>query len=117
MEFAQFTDPAAFEGKLQSKDYDLVITPIAMGLRKDMSNLFLSEDTSLNPSQFTNINLAERINAYFLNEDTTKRQNIKKNISDLYQEFVPLVILGKEKGVFLINESLQFSFPFRLYAR
>lgn len=117
MDFAQFTDPAAFEGKLQSKDYDLVITPIAMGLRKDMSNLFLSEDTSLNPSQFTNINLAERINAYFLTDDATKRQNIKKNISDLYQEFVPLVILGKEKGVFLVNESLQFSFPFRLYAR
>lgn len=117
MDFQQFTDTAAFEGKLQSKDYDLVITPIAMGLRKDMSNLFLSEDASLNPSQFINNNIAERINTYFLREDSAQRQSIKKNIADIYTEHVPLVILGKEKGVFLVNESLEFSFPFRMYAR
>ncbi len=117
MNFEQFADPAAFAGKLQSKDYDLVITPIAMGLRKDMSNLFLSEDPSINPSLFTNLNIAERINTYFLKEDIEEKQRIKKNISDIYQDTVPLVILGKEKWVFLINENLEFSFPFRLYAR
>lgn len=117
MDFEQFADVASFEGKLQSKDYDIAITPIAMGLRKDMSNLFLSEDPTLNPSLFTNTNLAERINTYFLKEHPDERQEIKKNIIGLYQETVPLVILGKEKGMFLINENLNFSFPFRLYAR
>lgn len=117
MNFEQFTDPAAFEGKLQSRDYDLVITPITMGLRKDMSNLFLSEDPTLNPSQFTNINLAERINSYFLKTDEAAKSAIKNNINDMYIEHIPLVIIGKEKWMFLINESLNFSFPFQLYAR
>jgi len=113
--FNGFWDSNTFEGKLISQDYDLVLRSINMGLRKDLSNLFTSTVPTINPSGFVSQNIADQINAYFLETNAEQKAKIKAKIDEIYNENVPLVILGKEFGIINIKESLQFPYPQRLY--
>ena len=110
----RFDDPDTFAGKIQSKDYDIVIRAINMWLRKDISNIFGTTSPNLNPSLYIDEDLVQRTNEYFLFDDTS-RQEIKKKIDLRYLEETPFIILGKEFGNISIKESLGFTYPFRLY--
>lgn len=114
--FDAFDDPDMFAWKLQWKDYDIVIRSINMWLRKDISNLFLSTLPSINPSLYENEELSHLINEYFLFSDTQKT-DIKTKIDTIYEQDIPLVILGKELWTININttKSRAFTYPFRLY--
>lgn len=54
-----------FEGKLASKEYDITIRGIDLGLKKDISNLLLTDNPIINPSLYVNTNLASQINQFF----------------------------------------------------
>ena len=53
-----------------------------MGLRKDISNMFTSDVPNINPSRYTNEQLASAINSYFL-ADISQRDEIKSRIDAL----------------------------------
>lgn len=112
--FESYDDPNAFEWKLTSKDYDIVLRAISMWLRKDLSTLFSSVEPTINPSLYQNDELIEQINTYFL-WNNEKRQRAKQRIDEIYEADIPLFILGKELGSVNIKSNLDFTYPFRLY--
>lgn len=112
--FEWFTDSNTFAGKIESWDYDLVIREINMWLRKDISNLFTSDLPNINPSRYTNQQLANAINKYFL-VDVTQRNILKEEIDAIWNLNVPLVILWKELDTINIRSELDFPYPSRLY--
>lgn len=112
--FESFDDADSFEGKLTSQDYDIAIRTITMGLRKDLSNLFASSVPTLNPSLYVNEELNSAINTYFL-RTTNARNEAKQRINEIYNQDVPLVMLGKELGSINLKDDLSFEYPFRLY--
>lgn len=112
--FRRFDEADTFAWKIQSQDYDIAIRSISMWLRKDISNLFLSELPNINPSLYTNPELATAINEYFLFSPAS-RPSVKTRIDELYADTLPLIIFWKELGNINIKESLSFPYPFRLY--
>jgi hypothetical protein len=109
-----FSDVHAFEWKIVSWDFDIVMRSINIGLRKDISNLFMSTTPATNPSRYTNEQLASLINRFFLANDT-QRQTIKQEIDAIYINDVPVVIVWKELGTVSIREALDFAYPERVY--
>ncbi len=109
-----FDDINAFEWKILSWDYDVVLRSINIGLRKDISNLFISTSPSINPSRYTNEQLTELINRFFLANESQK-ESIKNDINNIYMQDVPLVIVWKELGTVSIREALDFTYPERVY--
>ncbi len=85
-----------------------------MGLRKDMSNLFLTDNPTINPSLYTNEDLALAINKRFLFPQAT-RSEPKQTIDRIYSQDVPFVILGKQLGTIHIKDTLSFPYPLRMY--
>ncbi len=112
--FESFDDSNTFAGKIESGDYDLVVREINMWLRKDISNLFTSSVPNVNPSRYTNDDLASAINQYFL-ADSDQKATLKGQIDAIWWTDVPLVILGKELDTINIRSKLDFPYPFRLY--
>lgn len=104
-----------FDGKLQARDYDMVISSLNLWLRNDLSPLLQTDDPIINPSLFTNATFAARIREYFLAASPAAQGTAQERISLNYQDSYPFVLLGKEVGAFLINEQIDFSFPWRLY--
>ncbi|USN54377.1 MAG: hypothetical protein H6765_07560 [Candidatus Peribacteria bacterium] len=112
--FEGFSDAETFAGKISSKDQDIVVRTINMGLKKDMSNLVNSSVANINPSNYINQQLADDINAFFLAEEAQKPA-LKAKIDAIYREDMPFVILGKELSAMNIRADLEFPYPFRLY--
>ena len=113
--FDRYDDPDLFAGKIQSKDYDIIIRTIDMGLRRDISNLFQSSIPNINPSLYVNDELTTAINEYFLTDSPRLKSIAKQTIDGLYGSTTPLVILGKELGTIHIRSQLRFPYPYRLY--
>lgn len=64
-DFQGMNSAEEFEGKLASKEYDITIRGIDLGLKKDISNLLLTDNPIINPSLYVNTNLASQINQFF----------------------------------------------------
>lgn len=109
-----YTEPDVFAGKLASKDYDIALRTIAMGLRKDIGNLFLTDNPDVNPSLYTNTQLSTAISNYFLAEEK-ERGKYKQQIDAIYKQDTPFVLLGKLVSSMNIREQLDFPYPYRLY--
>lgn len=109
-----YTEPDVFAGKLASKDYDIALRTIAMGLRKDIGNLFLTDNPDVNPSLYTNTQLSTAISNYFLAGEK-ERGKYKQQIDAIYKQDTPFVLLGKLVSSMNIREQLDFPYPYRLY--
>ncbi|MBS8121919.1 hypothetical protein [Candidatus Vampirococcus lugosii] len=103
-----------FQGQVQSQNYDIVIRGINMGLKKDISNIFMTSDPQINPSGYINNDMASNINQYFINDGKTKN-DLLSSIHSKYSNEVPFIILGKVYGNLNIKKSSGISFPERLY--
>jgi ABC-type microcin C transport system duplicated ATPase subunit YejF len=79
---------------LQTKDYDMVLSTLSLGLRKDISNIFLSDMVSLNPSLYINQSLSNEISKYFLLQGQAKQQSYE-TIQAIYQDSIPLGFVTK----------------------
>jgi hypothetical protein len=113
--FEHYPQDEVFAGKLQAKDYDIVITAINLWLRRDLSHILLTEDPLLNPSLYTNQTFAARMREYFLAPTQAAKETAKQKIQTNYEQSYPFVLIGKEIGGVMINEKVDFSFPWRLY--
>ncbi len=115
--FEWFTDSDELAGKIASWAYDIVLKTINLWLRKDLSNLFISENASINPSKYTSEKLATNINEYF-RSSSTKQKQLKIAILDSYNANIPLLFLGKQKEAYYLNSEITSNpFPERVYSR
>ncbi|UFX83450.1 ABC transporter substrate-binding protein [Candidatus Absconditicoccus praedator] len=112
--FEKYDSYQEFQDRLESGNYDVAIRGIQMGLKKDISNIFLIENPIINPSRYINNEIASNINNYFITEGTT-REELLESIHNDYKNEVPFLIFGKELGQINIKENLDISFPKRLY--
>lgn len=94
-DFQGFSTAEEFEGKLASKEYDITIRGIDLGLKKDISNLLLTDNPIINPSLYINTNLASQINQFFATSNPGSQWSIKREIDRLYLNDLPFVLLGK----------------------
>ena len=95
-------------------DFDMVLTPLKMGLKKDISPLLISTNPKINPSQYSNATLASLVNQYWISSPKNQ-QEILQEINKIYEREMPFVILGKQIIQFQVNNKTQIQIPFRLY--
>jgi len=114
--FEWVDDNDVLEGRLTAGEYDLILRTINMWLRRDLSSLFLSDDLTINPSGFVNEDLARLSKEYFL-VDESKKEEVMQQINGIYGETAPLIILGKKKWTYYLDETIENPFPQRLYVR
>jgi hypothetical protein len=89
-----FENSSEFEGKILSKDYDMVIRALDRASKKDLSSLFLTDKPLVNPSLYTNSQLASYIQQYLATSSTdTSRTNILQELQTQYQRNIPFVLL------------------------
>ncbi len=113
--FVWYTDNDELEGKIESGEYDLALRTINMWLRKDLSNIFISESAYINPSKYVDEELAWFVSEYF-RASYDRQQIIKTSIDRIYAKSYPLVILGKQLETYQINKNIEKSpFPERMY--
>lgn len=114
-EFVWYTDSNTLEWKIVSQDFDLLLRTINMWLRKDISNILISDNLLVNPSWYTNENLASLTNRHFITSDD-ERKKIINSIDDIYSTSYPFLFLGKKREQYSLSSSIQDSpFPKRMY--
>jgi hypothetical protein len=88
-----------FEWKLGSKWYDMALLPLELGLKTDLSALF-SDNTVLNPSQYTNDRITELLQKY-----TNGNRAAASEIVSMYQKIYPFVMLWSLKQVLYVKSA------------
>lgn len=66
-----------------------------MGLTKDLTKLFSTDKSEINPSQYQNQKLTTLLKQYIAADDKGKKKPLV-NINSIYSKDMPFVILGKE---------------------
>jgi len=83
------------EGKIAGGEYDIVINIIDMGVKKDLTNLFITDNAKANPSQYQNQNLAGTLKQYINAESESSKSKLAIQINETYAKDMPLLFLGK----------------------
>ena len=81
---------------LSGWNYDLVISSINFEW-KDISPIFKTNDSVLNPSNFVNVNFSSLINQNLLSSTDTIRWKVFQELNKIYQENIPVVFIWNEK--------------------
>ena len=76
-------------------DYDLLINTVDMLLKKDLTKLFSTDKSEINPSQYQNQKLSALLGQYIAANDKWKKWYLT-DINTIYSKDMPFVILGKE---------------------
>lgn len=93
--FEEITTPEQLQGKLMVGDYDLLINTVDMWLKKDLTKLFSTDKSDINPSQYQNQKLTTLLAQYIAANDKWKQKQLK-DINTIYSKDMPFVVLGKE---------------------
>lgn len=93
--FEKITTPEQLQGKLMVGDYDLLINTVDMGLKKDLTKLFSTDKSEINPSQYQNQKLSALLGKYITANEKWKKWYLT-DINTIYSKDMPFVILGKE---------------------
>lgn len=114
-EFQSYNERNEYEWKLTSRDYDIVLRTINLGLRKDLSTLFTQDDPLINPSLWSDGEFADQMNRYFRVEDTVEKESIKSFVNERFSEQYPLAVIWKSIETITLRDDIENPFPFRLY--
>jgi hypothetical protein len=97
-----------FEGKIASKSYDMVLLPLELWMKKDLSALF-SDNTTLNPSQYSNDRVVQLLQKY-----TNGSKSSSNEILTTYQKVYPFVMLWSLKQLLFVKSlySDKFVWPY-----
>lgn len=93
--FEKITTPQELQWRLVVGDYDLLINTVDMGLKKDLTNLFSTDKSEINPSQYQNQRLTTLLKKYVAADDKNKKKSLTE-INSIYSKDMPFVLLGKE---------------------
>jgi len=66
-----------------------------MGLKKDLTKLFSTYNSEINPSQYQNQKLTTLLKQYIAASDNGKKKPLVE-INSIYSKDMPFVVLGKE---------------------
>ena len=101
--FEQVSSPEQFEAKIVMEDYDILLTTITMGMKKDVHKVLATDDSLMNPSKYTNPNLTNLFKQYMKNPQQTEIVNQNKGI---VAQDIPLVIVGHPYDFINIKKNL-----------
>ncbi|MFA5748103.1 MAG: hypothetical protein WC872_03225, partial [Candidatus Absconditabacterales bacterium] len=90
-DFIQVNNLEDLQTKLSNGDYDIFLTTIDMGLKKDMTNLFNTDQSAINPSKYQNQKMVSFLQQY-INSDNKSKYLF--SVNDIYAKNMPFVILG-----------------------
>ena len=93
--FDKITTPQELQGRLIAGNYDLLINTVDMGLNKDLTKLFSTDKSEVNPSQYQNQKLTTLLQQYTAADAKSKKKSLTE-INSIYSKDMPFVILGKE---------------------
>lgn len=94
-DFVQVNSAEELESKITMWEYDIVINVIDMGIKKDLTNLFITDNAKVNPSQYQSQNIANRLTQYVNSDSESTKSKLAKQINDTYSTDMPLLFLGK----------------------
>lgn len=101
--FEQVSSPEQFEAKIVMEDYDILLTTITMGMKKDIHKVLATDDSLMNPSKYTNPNLTNLFKQYMKNPQQTE---IINQINGIVAQDMPLVIVGHPYDFINIKKNL-----------
>ncbi len=101
--FEQVSSPEQFEAKIVMEDYDILLTTISMGMKKDVHKVLATDDSLMNPSKYTNPNLTNLFKQYMKNPQQTE---IINQINGIVAQDMPLVIVGHPYDFVNIKKNL-----------
>jgi hypothetical protein len=93
--FEKIKTPQELQGRLMVGDYDILINTVDMGLKKDLTKLFSTDKSEINPSQYQNQKLSTLLKQYIAADEKGKKKPLVE-INSIYSKDMPFVILGKE---------------------
>lgn len=93
--FEKIATPQELQWRLAVGNYDLLINTVDMWLKKDLTNLFSTNKSEVNPSQYQNQKLTTLLKQYMIADDKGKKRSLVE-INSIYSKDMPLVILGNE---------------------
>lgn len=89
--FEQISTVEELEGKLIKGEYDILISPINIGMKKDILKIVTTDDPLVNPSKYTNPNLTQLFKQYTKAVD---KSEFTAQINHIVGTDMPFVILG-----------------------
>jgi len=93
--FEKIETPQELQWRLVVGDYDLLINTVDMWLKKDLTKLFSTDKSEVNPSQYQNQKLTTLLEKYIAADEKGKKKPLTE-INSIYSKDMPFVILGKE---------------------
>lgn len=93
--FEKIATTQELQWRLAVGDYDLLISSVDMGLKKDLTKLFSTDKSEINPSQYQSQKLSTLLKEYIATDDKGKKKPLIE-INSIYSKDMPFVILGKE---------------------
>ncbi|NCO98007.1 hypothetical protein GW864_02405 [bacterium] len=81
------------EGKITMGEYDIVINTIDMGVKRDLTNLFITDNAKANPSQYQNQNIASYLKQYINSTSESTKSRLATQINTTYATDMPLMFL------------------------
>lgn len=101
--FEQVSTPEDLEGKLVRGDYDILLSTINIGLKKDVLKILTTDDPLSNPSKYTNPNLTQLFRQY---TKAVNKSDFIQQINQIIGTDMPFVVLGYPYDFVSIKEDL-----------
>lgn len=105
-EIEWFSDINSFATAINTKSYDIVLTPLSMTDPIDIAAIISNEDTQKNPSSYKNIKLAKLLEEYSSNPSQSK----KTNISEMFSTDMPFIVIGQITTPYWIKEDINLNY-------
>lgn len=87
--FQKITTPEELQGRLFAGDYDILVSVVDVWAKKDFTNLFGTDKSELNPSQYQNQKMTSLLQDY-MNSNSNKQLT---EINAMYSKDMPFVVL------------------------
>ena len=94
-DFQWVSSAEELEGKITMGEYDIVINTIDMGVKRDLTNLFITDNAKANPSQYQNQNIASYLKQYINSTSESTKSRLATQINTTYATDMPLMFLWK----------------------
>ena len=101
--YVQVSDANELEWKLTAGEYDIVINTIDMWLNKDISAIFATESTTINPTQYTDARLLSLLKQY---NESPNNSKVAWEINSIYANDMPMVIIWKQQIQLNVKDAL-----------
>ena len=101
--FDWFDNVSELNGKINNKDYDIVLKIYDFGNKYDLS-MFFGDNIVINPSGYKNPTIQQNISEYMLGNKW-----LKADIQKVYQSEFPFVIMARDKWYLYAKYDSQFT--------